>query len=277
MSVKPLVSVVVPAYNASLFIKETIDSILSQSYQNFEIIVINDGSTDNTEGVVKTISDGRLQYYVKRNEGVSVARNYGLTLTKGTYIIFFDADDLMFPDFIEKRAEKLQSNSALGFCSGEVKTFPIENSNVVFGACDDIPEKILLYDITVSTCPSNYMYKKSSLLEYDLNFNGRLSSTADKYFLLQVAQVMKGDRVEGGYLQYRVNPNSMSNRITPNLLDDNELYYAFIEENKLIPNSIYKQVILKKNYILAVGNAKISRFSKTFSFGFRYFKSLIIL
>jgi teichuronic acid biosynthesis glycosyltransferase TuaG len=275
MQEKPLVSVVIPAYNAALFIEETLNSILQQTYNNYEIIVINDGSTDNTEGVVKSISDNRIQYHYKKNEGVSIARNFGFLLTKGDYIVFFDADDLMTPDFLEKRVEKLQANNNIGFSCGEVKTFPIENTTPVYGACYDIFREILLYDVTVSTCPSNYMYKKRVLLEHNILYNPRLSSTADRFFLLQVSKVMKGESVEGGYLKYRVNPNSMSNKITPKLLEDNELYYNLVEENALIPTTISKEVLKKKYYILAVGNAKILRFSKTIFLGFRYFMSSI--
>jgi teichuronic acid biosynthesis glycosyltransferase TuaG len=270
-----LVSIVIPAYNAAPFIEETIASILQQSYTNFEIIIVNDGSTDNTEGVVQSISDKRIQYHYKRNEGVSIARNYGFTFTKGIYIVFFDADDLMTPDFLEKRVEKLQSNSSVEFCCGAVKTFPLENTTPVFGACYDIPKEILLYDVTVSTCPSNYMFKKSYLLEHNILFNPLLSSTADRYFLLQVAQVMRGERVEGGNLKYRVNPNSMSNAITPKLLNDNALYYTFIEKKGLIPTAIRRQVLSKKYYILALGNARILRFSKTIIFGLQYIMNLM--
>jgi glycosyltransferase involved in cell wall biosynthesis len=93
---QPLVSVIIPAYNASCFIERTLHSALNQTYQNLEVIVIDDGSTDNTRQIVQAIAatDSRLSYYPQTNAGVAVARNHGIERAKGEFIAPLDADDL---------------------------------------------------------------------------------------------------------------------------------------------------------------------------------------
>ena len=90
-----IVSIVIPVFNAEKFINETLDSILKQSFSKIEIIVVNDGSHDNSEKIIKSFCDERIVYFSQINQGVSVARNVGLSYVKGNYVIFFDADDLM--------------------------------------------------------------------------------------------------------------------------------------------------------------------------------------
>lgn len=259
---KPLVSIIIPAYNAAAFIRETLDSILAQTYSDFEIIVVNDGSTDDTEGVVKSFSDKRIHYKFKQNEGVSITRNYGFDLSKGKYIVFFDADDLMTVDFLEKRVEALENNKDIGFCCGILEFFPIYKEQL--GACDDIPREILLYNQRIETCPSNYMFRRSVIER--VKFHPQLASTADRFFLLQIAQFAKGSRVEGGNLRYRFNPNSMSGRLTPFYVEDNERFYQLLEVNKLIPKCLANAARLKGYYILGAMNWKIGRWLKGVKF-----------
>ena len=89
-----LFSIVIPTYNRAKFIEKTINSVLDQTYKNFEVIVVDDGSTDNTQEVVKSIKDNRIVYFKKQNEERGAARNYGTKKSKGDYINFFDSDDL---------------------------------------------------------------------------------------------------------------------------------------------------------------------------------------
>lgn len=89
----PFFSIIIPLYNKEHFVKATINSALKQSFENYEIIVVNDGSTDNSKDVVKSIKDDRIKLYNIKNSGVSNARNYGVKMTKSNYIVFLDADD----------------------------------------------------------------------------------------------------------------------------------------------------------------------------------------
>ncbi|MGY0392955.1 glycosyltransferase family 2 protein [Bizionia sp. KMM 8389] len=124
MSATPLVSIIIPTYNRAHLIGETLDSVLSQTYTNWECIVVDDGSTDATKEIVTayTEQDGRFQYH-KRPEnhlsGGNGARNYGLTLAKGTYINWLDSDDLFAPEKLAKQIEVLlSSNANVNVCLG---------------------------------------------------------------------------------------------------------------------------------------------------------------
>jgi len=96
----PLVSIIVTAYNAADYISRTIESILIQSYRNFEIIVVDDGSTDNTAEIVRGFKNEPIKYFFKENGGVASARNFGLQKSGGAFIIMLDSDDMMTPDYI---------------------------------------------------------------------------------------------------------------------------------------------------------------------------------
>ncbi|HDZ9267370.1 TPA: glycosyltransferase family 2 protein, partial [Vibrio cholerae] len=99
-----LVSVIIPVYNKAHCIEKTIYSVLNQSFSNFEIIVVDDGSSDNSRYVIEKIVslDSRCKYFYKDNGGVSSARNYGLSKAIGDFVSFLDADDIYMPHFLKE-------------------------------------------------------------------------------------------------------------------------------------------------------------------------------
>ena len=98
-----LISIITTCYNKSEFLEEAINSVLRQSHYNFEWIIINDGSTDNSSKIILSQSDNRIKYYEIENCGQAVSSNYGLTLAKGNYIKFFDADDVLNEDHLKEQ------------------------------------------------------------------------------------------------------------------------------------------------------------------------------
>jgi len=105
----PKVSVVIPTYNRAHLIRRAIESVLNQTYQDFEIIVVDDGSTDNTEKVVRSFEDKRIRYIRhERNKGYPKALNTGITVARGEYIAFLDDDDEWLPTKLEKQTEKFE-------------------------------------------------------------------------------------------------------------------------------------------------------------------------
>lgn len=97
----PFFSVVIPLYNKEKFIDNTLKSVLSQTFTDFEIIIVNDGSTDHSEQKVLQFQDSRIRYYSKKNEGVAIARNFGIKKSNADFICFLDADDFWHPDFLK--------------------------------------------------------------------------------------------------------------------------------------------------------------------------------
>jgi glycosyltransferase involved in cell wall biosynthesis len=103
-----LFSIIVPTYNRAHLISKTIESILSQTYPNFELIIVDDGSTDNTEDVIKEFLSDNVFYYKKTNEERAAARNYGTRHAAGDYINWFDSDDIMSPDNLSEAVRSIE-------------------------------------------------------------------------------------------------------------------------------------------------------------------------
>lgn len=96
----PKLSIIIPLYNKEKDIKATLESVLNQSFQDFEVVVINDGSTDNSEKIVSQIKDDRIKLFSKENEGVSKTRNYGVSKASAKHVVFLDADDYWYPNHL---------------------------------------------------------------------------------------------------------------------------------------------------------------------------------
>lgn len=104
-----LFTIVIPTYNRAHLIGKTLESVLAQTYTNFEVIVVDDGSIDDTYQVVGKFNDQRIQYYLKENGERAAARNFGVQKAKGEYINFFDSDDLMYPNHLETAFKIIKS------------------------------------------------------------------------------------------------------------------------------------------------------------------------
>ena len=115
---KPTVSVVIPTYNRGWILKEAIDSVLSQNCEGFELIVVDDGSTDNTQEILYSYRD-KIKGIRQKNKGVSAARNKGIVSSSGTYIAFLDSDDLWLPGKLETQLEFFRNNPDALICQTE--------------------------------------------------------------------------------------------------------------------------------------------------------------
>lgn len=110
-----LFSIIIATYNRAGFVNKAIESVISQRYQNWELIIIDDGSNDETEQVVKSFGDIRISYYFQQNKGRSIARNHGIDRSNGAYLNFLDDDDYLLPEFI---SEFFSEISKLNFAEG---------------------------------------------------------------------------------------------------------------------------------------------------------------
>ncbi len=126
----PLVSVIMPAYNAAEHIAEAIESVLIQNYRNFELIVVDDGSTDDTKDIVASFKDDKIKYLYKDNGGPSSARNLAISKAKGQYIMPLDADDMMTPDSIAKHLAEFEKHPDVDLVYCDVLLIG-ENSNPI--------------------------------------------------------------------------------------------------------------------------------------------------
>ena len=118
----PLLSVIMPVYNAGDFVAQAIQSILDQTYGDFELIIINDGSTDKSKTVIKSFDDGRIKYFEnEKNSGIVFSRNRGLKLAKGEYVGMFDADDIAYPEKFKEQILFLEENKDFGMVGSWAK------------------------------------------------------------------------------------------------------------------------------------------------------------
>ncbi|MDD2987192.1 glycosyltransferase family 2 protein [Flavobacterium sp.] len=135
---KPLFSIIIPLYNKEKEIRQTLESVLLQSFHDFEVIVINDGSTDGSETIVKSFSDNRIKLITTANQGVSKARNLGLEKTTGQLIAFLDADDYWYPNHLEDLFQLYQQFPKAGLLATNYELYFGENS-IIQPTFDAIP------------------------------------------------------------------------------------------------------------------------------------------
>lgn len=157
--VSPLVSIIIPTYNAENYISETIRSIENQNYTNWELIIIDDGSKDSTKKLISKFAliDKRIKYFYQNNQGSPIAKNLGLSIAKGDYIQFLDADDIISYDKIFEQVLELENNPGhVAVCD----TFIFEKN-------DDITKSNLIGPID-----KEFVYTTSDTLDFVLNLNG---------------------------------------------------------------------------------------------------------
>lgn len=132
MKNKPLVSVIVPCYNQGKYVFETLKSVQKQTFRNFECVIVNDGSSDDSQNVIEIFcqSDSRFRFFYKKNEGVSIARNYAIKHSRGEYILPLDADDVLSPDYLQESLEVFSNNPNIKLVYTETRLFGRINSTL---------------------------------------------------------------------------------------------------------------------------------------------------
>ncbi|GAB7027063.1 glycosyltransferase family 2 protein [Geotalea toluenoxydans] len=204
----PLISIVMPAYNHEAYIGEAIASVITQTYSNYELIVVNDGSTDGTEGVIRGFSDDRIRYYSQKNADAYNAINRGIALATGKYISILNSDDIYHPDRLAKLLDVAECSQARFFFT--LLRLVDEHGNEVthrnspalrwynsllnvYKQTVSLTETLRLGNVTVTT--SNFFFKKELVEEmegfrpfryahdYDFVLRSFFSSPTDICFL----------------------------------------------------------------------------------------------
>lgn len=177
--IKPIISVLMPAYNAAEYIREAIDSILTQTFTDFEFIIINDGSTDSTEDIILSYSDKRIKYYANEcNLGIVKTLNRGIDLSNGRYIARMDADDVSMPDRLEKQVHLLDVNPQI-VASGTLYTILGDGSNIPVDVATDTED--IRYDMAIycQFAHSTMMIRKDTLDQYKLRYREEYKCAED--------------------------------------------------------------------------------------------------
>lgn len=250
---KDLISIIIPVYNVEKYLPECIESVLKQTYENVEILLIDDGSTDNSGKICDEYAekDTRIKAVHKENGGVSSARNKGLDIAQGEYITFIDADDFVAENYVQVLYKSLkQNNSDLSFC----KYSYFEDNN--FKSCEEIlPNKIIVNKSSKEfrdfltrfiSYKNNFMGSSCRILYRKENvgairFNQEIKIAEDLLFVLKmIFNVGSLSFVKESLYFYRVNRQSVSYSYKKNyLINQIVLYkeiksiYQFLSDEKI--------------------------------------------
>ncbi|MDD4138029.1 MAG: glycosyltransferase [Methanoregula sp.] len=206
---KPVVSVIIPVYNGQRYLAETIDSVIAQNMTDWEIIAVNDGSTDRSPAILEEYTrkePGRIRFVTVKNGGVSRARNAGVALARGTFIAFIDQDDLWAPEKIGQQVAQFNNNEKLGLSFtnesiiDETGTVVLENVLKLGPRQHGKIFECLLFDNFIPI--SSVMVKKELFLNAG-GFNPAFSLAEDYDFLLKIARVAPVDYINEPLLRYR--------------------------------------------------------------------------
>ena len=210
----PLISVIIPAYNAEKTIKQTIESVLDQTFSDFEIIVINDGSQDSTLDIVSSTPDPRIKVFSYPNAGPQKSRNRGWGTASGEYVSFLDADDLWTPDKLEAQLKALQENpeAAVAYSWTDYidESGQLLPQHVYGNFTGDIYVKLLLADFVGNG--SNPLIRKQALAEVG-GFDELLVAGQDWDMWVRLASKYSFVAVPSVHILYRVSGNSWSTNL----------------------------------------------------------------
>lgn len=193
-----LISIIIPCYNSACYIRKCVESLFAQTYRNFEIIVVDDGSTDSPETALSGINDKRFRGVLKMpHQGVSTARNIGLSQAVGTYIIFIDGDDWIETNHIELLVNGLQHAD----CTITMMQMDYPNRSEINSDCLKLAESYplinsahfnLLFENYLLSSPCNKIYKARLLKQVNfLQFDGSISYAEDLLFNLEYFRMIK--------------------------------------------------------------------------------------
>lgn len=253
MSDTPLVSVVIPAYKAAAYLLETAQSVLNQTYTNWELIIVDDGSPDNQATVVADIvsSNPRVQYIRQKNGGVSAARNHGYRLSKGEFLAFLDADDIWLPHNLSSKIAKFQANPSFGLVHSDMAIMD-ENSILTgktkSGKEGQLLDELLSWEGTCVPTPSSILVKRNVLEKVGL-FDLKLSNAADQEFFFRVASQYPIGRVAEVTWQYRIHNNNMHSNIAVMEKDALRAYYL-AEQNNLFKSKTFRNLCFSNMYMI---------------------------
>lgn len=209
---EPHVSVLMPAFNAESYIAKAIDSVLAQTYPNFELVVINDGSIDLTAKVVESYSDSRLRLINKpKNEGLAFARNAGLKAAKGRYVAWLDADDFAHPRRLERQVRILERMPLVGLCGSWVRTVGLEPEQTWrYPRRHEYIRANMMFDDPLAT--SAVMMRRSIAINNGLVFNEENAPAEDYDYWEQYARVAHVINVPQVLAFHRIHESQTSTR-----------------------------------------------------------------
>jgi glycosyltransferase involved in cell wall biosynthesis len=188
------VSVIIPVYNCAEYIKESLLSAISQTYSTIEIIIVNDGSTDNSLDIIKEISsnNNNIKVFSQSNQGPSAARNFGISQATGDYIQFLDADDIILPFKLEKQVALLEKHPEVAVCHCNYIQFSYHNESDNYCANTDFDSKNQLIEVltrwshSLMIPPIAALFRSSIIQDHNLQWDSNLWGSEDWNLYLRI-------------------------------------------------------------------------------------------
>jgi glycosyltransferase involved in cell wall biosynthesis/peptidoglycan/xylan/chitin deacetylase (PgdA/CDA1 family) len=226
-----MISVVIPIYNAEKHLEATLKSVLDQTFRDFELILINDGSTDRSLDIVSKFKDGRIKLFSQDNYGVSYARNKGAYLAQYDYLAFLDADDVWHPEYLSKKLTFIQNNNVdMVFCYEQDINDNYEKQEKYYLASElDFFEKIITIHPDYAVGPSNLFIKRKAFIS-SVGFNQALSNTADKMMLIDLLNEYSYANIHDVLIYYKTHGSNMHKNIKKTKTDF-EIFKKCLEAN----------------------------------------------
>lgn len=226
----PLISVIVPVYNTEKYLDQCIQSVLAQTYTNWELLLIDDGSTDSSGAICDKYAaqDSRIRVFHKENGGVSSARNLGLDNAKGEWITFVDSDDWVNANLYTRLLHDSSGLLIVGAYKKASQMYILPNEKILLDKGENVLNLFMLPHFSV---PWGKLYKRSILQKYNIRFDIFLSTHEDTLFVYQYMTYCDSIRMNSyvGY-NYRVVSDGLSSK----LLELNEIMYGIAAFDKVL-------------------------------------------
>jgi glycosyltransferase involved in cell wall biosynthesis len=244
--VKPTISFIIPYYNSGLTIVETLNSIYNQTYKNFDIWIVNDGSTDeNSLEILKDIENSHsVTILHQENEGPSIARNRAIVQSKSDYIVPLDADDLIFNNAIDLAMEKMELNNDVGIVYGDIVFFGSKNE-LKKQCFVNIDKQLIFNQLAVTALIRRSVFNEVGLYDEVLSKPG----LEDWEFWMRVEQSKwKFKSIENPFLKVRVSSSSRTYTQANNNLEFIK-NYVYRKHNKILYNRFEKMYYNRKQFL----------------------------
>ena len=211
----PLVSVIMPAYNAAKTIKKSIDSILNQSYTNFELLVIDDGSKDETAPIIKSYTDPRVKYVKNENNmGLVKTLNKAISISAGKYVARMDSDDISLPKRLELEVDYMESHPNCIICGGFAESFTEVDGNMrkIRLLKYEVDDYRIKQELACECCFAHptVMFRSSVFSRTDIRYNDDYLNSEDYKYWIDLMEFGEYHNIPTKLLLYRISPTQMS-------------------------------------------------------------------
>lgn len=208
----PIISVIMPVFNSAAFLKDAIESILNQTFTDFEFLIFDDGSTDNSSEIIKSYTDKRIVFFEDNiNKGYTPRLNNGLKIAKGKYIARMDSDDISELNRFQKQVYYMEINPSTGLCGSFMKFIGSTRENFenwVQHSSDEAIKVNLLFDCAI--CHPTVMLRKSVLDKNNINYNVDLEPGEDYDLWVRMSKITSFYNIPVQLLNYRLSNNQVT-------------------------------------------------------------------